>query len=213
MRRISGDHEFRRRHLEALRELRGQVRELTRQAGLVTLGDVALDGTKVRAGAGTHQAMSCDRLRRDEPGVGRRSGGAAAAGRKRPVAPRTRGTAATHRGTGCRKSCVRAKLAAGDSGSQSSTIAPAPRGRIPTARSVRGRMRRTKAGRTVHKMRKALAEPVFGRVTRTRGCTRVSPRGLMKVRGAWSLVAAARNICRSFTARPRVEAVLRAAAG
>src|SRR6185295_13199980 len=42
---------FRLRHLEALKGLFGQVLKLCRKAGLVKLGHVALDGTKIRANA------------------------------------------------------------------------------------------------------------------------------------------------------------------
>jgi hypothetical protein len=92
----------------------------------------------------------------------------------------------------------------------------APRGRIPNDLSVKDRMRRklrTKAGRAVYKMRKAIVEPVFGQIKEARGFTRFLLRGLQKVRGEWSLVATAHNICRLFAARSRVEAVLRTAAG
>lgn len=50
--------EFRRRHLKALAGLFVQVLVLCRQAGLVKLGHVALDGTKVKANASKHKAMS-----------------------------------------------------------------------------------------------------------------------------------------------------------
>ena len=53
---------FRRRHLEALAGLFQQVLVLCRRAGLVTLGHVALDGTKVKANASKHKAMSYDRM-------------------------------------------------------------------------------------------------------------------------------------------------------
>jgi len=49
---------FRRRHLVALRELFRTSLELCREAGMVTLGTVALDGTKVRANASRRKAMS-----------------------------------------------------------------------------------------------------------------------------------------------------------
>src|SRR5665213_3834757 len=49
---------FRRRHLTALRELFGVSLGLCRQAGMVRLGTVALDGTKVRADASRRKAMS-----------------------------------------------------------------------------------------------------------------------------------------------------------
>src|SRR5487761_2320533 len=49
---------FRRRHLVALRELFGVSLGLCREAGMVRLGTVALDGTKVRANASRRKAMS-----------------------------------------------------------------------------------------------------------------------------------------------------------
>jgi hypothetical protein len=53
---------FRKRHLTALGALFQQVLVLCRQAGLVALGHVALDGTKVKANASKHKAMSYDRM-------------------------------------------------------------------------------------------------------------------------------------------------------
>jgi transposase len=54
--------EFRRRHLEALAALFVQVLRLCQKAGLVKLGHVSLDGTKVRANASKHKAMSYARM-------------------------------------------------------------------------------------------------------------------------------------------------------
>jgi transposase len=53
---------FRRRHLAALDDLFTQVLVLCSEAGLVKLGRVALDGTKLRASASRHKAMSYSRL-------------------------------------------------------------------------------------------------------------------------------------------------------
>ena len=58
--------DFRKDHLAALAELFLQVLELCRQAGLVKLGHVALDGTKVRANASKHKAMSYGRMKERE---------------------------------------------------------------------------------------------------------------------------------------------------
>jgi transposase len=58
--------DFRKRHLEALQGLFVQVLKLCQQAGLVKLGHVALDGTKVKANASKHKAMSYDRMRETE---------------------------------------------------------------------------------------------------------------------------------------------------
>jgi transposase len=54
--------EFRRRHLEALAALFIQALRLCQKAGLVKLGHVSLDGTKVRANASKHKAMSYARM-------------------------------------------------------------------------------------------------------------------------------------------------------
>jgi transposase len=53
---------FRRRRLPALSGLFLQVLMLCREAGLAKLGHVALDGTKVRASASRHKAMSYERM-------------------------------------------------------------------------------------------------------------------------------------------------------
>lgn len=58
--------EFRRRHLAALGALFQQVLRLCRQAGLLKLGTVALDSTKVKANASKHKAMSYARMEQAE---------------------------------------------------------------------------------------------------------------------------------------------------
>jgi hypothetical protein len=49
--------DFRKRHLKALGELFLQVLKLCETAGLVKLGHVALDGTKIKANASKHKAI------------------------------------------------------------------------------------------------------------------------------------------------------------
>jgi IS5 family transposase len=58
--------EFRRRHLAALSGLFVQVLKLCERAGLVKLGHVALDGTKIKANASKHKAMSYERMNQRE---------------------------------------------------------------------------------------------------------------------------------------------------
>lgn len=57
---------FRKRHLDALAELFVQALRLCREAGLVGLGALALDGTKLRANASRHKAMSYERMVKKE---------------------------------------------------------------------------------------------------------------------------------------------------
>ncbi len=57
---------FRKRHLQALGELFVQALRLSKQAKLVGLGSLALDGTKLRANASRHKAMSYERMVKKE---------------------------------------------------------------------------------------------------------------------------------------------------
>jgi transposase len=58
--------DFRLVHLDALAGLFVQVLRLCQKAGLVSLGNVALDGTKVKANASKHKAMSHERMLKSE---------------------------------------------------------------------------------------------------------------------------------------------------
>jgi transposase len=57
---------FRKRHLEALAGLFAQALQLCAKAGLVKLGHVAIDGTKIKANASKHKAMSYERMNETE---------------------------------------------------------------------------------------------------------------------------------------------------
>jgi transposase len=54
--------DFRKTHLQALAGLFVNVLQLCQKAGLVKLGHISLDGTKVKANASKHKAMSYDRM-------------------------------------------------------------------------------------------------------------------------------------------------------
>ncbi len=58
--------DFRLRHLNALGGLFNQVLKLCQRAGMVKLGHVALDGTKVKANASKHKAMSYEHMKKKE---------------------------------------------------------------------------------------------------------------------------------------------------
>jgi transposase len=57
---------FRQRHRAALAGLFGQVLKECQSAGLVKLGHVAIDGTKMKANASKHKAMSHERMLKEE---------------------------------------------------------------------------------------------------------------------------------------------------
>ncbi len=58
--------DFRKDHLKALAALFLQVLKLCQRAGLIKLGHVALDGTKMKANASKHKAMSYKRMKEEE---------------------------------------------------------------------------------------------------------------------------------------------------
>ena len=58
--------EFRKRHLAALAHLFFQVLQLCQRAGLVKLGHVAVDSTKIKANAAKRQSLSYERLNKAE---------------------------------------------------------------------------------------------------------------------------------------------------
>lgn len=58
--------DFRKLHLKALEELFQQMLQLTLETGMLKLGRVALDGSKVKANASKHKAMSYGRMKETE---------------------------------------------------------------------------------------------------------------------------------------------------
>lgn len=58
--------DFRVDHLDAFSSLLVQVISVAQEAGLVKLGTIAIDGSKVRANASKHKAMSYDRMNSEE---------------------------------------------------------------------------------------------------------------------------------------------------
>ncbi len=59
-------NDFRLRHRDTFADLFQQVLQECMSAGLVKLGHVAIDGTKMKANASKHKAMSYDRMEKDE---------------------------------------------------------------------------------------------------------------------------------------------------
>jgi transposase/IS5 family transposase len=58
--------DFRHEHLQRFIELFKQVVQIAKNSGLIKLGRVAIDGTKVKANASKHKAMSYDRMKQEE---------------------------------------------------------------------------------------------------------------------------------------------------
>lgn len=58
--------DFRKTHLKALCGLFVQVLRMCQKAGMVKMGHIALDGTKIKANASKHKAMSYERMHKEE---------------------------------------------------------------------------------------------------------------------------------------------------
>ncbi len=80
----------------------------------------------------------------------------------------------------------------------------------PSDASVAERMRhklRTAEGRAVYKLRKAVAEPVFGQIKEQRGFRRFLLRGLANVEGEWKMICATHNLLKLFRSGWRLQSV------
>ena len=63
--------DFRKRHGAALKRMFDQVLRVCQEAGLVKLGRIAVDGTKIKANASKHKAMSYGRMKEKETAIQR----------------------------------------------------------------------------------------------------------------------------------------------
>jgi transposase len=63
--------EFRKRHGAALKGMFDQVLQVCRETGLAKLGRIAVDGTKIKANASKHKAMSYGRMKEKETEIRR----------------------------------------------------------------------------------------------------------------------------------------------
>ena len=61
--------DFRKEHLEAIAELFSQFLQLARTLGMLKTGIVSVDGSKLKANASKHKAMSAERLQQKIPEV------------------------------------------------------------------------------------------------------------------------------------------------
>jgi hypothetical protein len=68
----------------------------------------------------------------------------------------------------------------------------------PSAAQAMRHKLRTPEGRAVYKMRKAVAEPVFGQIKEQRGFRRFLLRGLKRVDAEWHLICATHNLLKLY---------------
>ena len=101
--------DFRKTHLPALTGFFEQVLRLACELGTPGVGRVALDGSKIKANASKHKAMSYGRMREKERMCGKRSNSCSRRP-KRPMRLRMRRTARIGVATSCRRNCNAARV-------------------------------------------------------------------------------------------------------
>ena len=88
--------DFRKNHLEALQGLFEQVLEMALESGAMKLGRVSLDGTKIKANASKHKAMSYGRMKEKQEQLKQEV---------QQLLAQAEGMADTSEGMNCRQSC------------------------------------------------------------------------------------------------------------
>ena len=96
--------DFRKKHLATLKGFFEQVLRLARELGAPRVGRVALDGSKVKANASKHKAMSYGRMRENNNNCVKKCSSCSRR-RRRRTRPRMRSTERTGAGTSCRRNC------------------------------------------------------------------------------------------------------------
>ncbi len=181
-RTISG---FRKRHLEALSGLFGQIVAHCVKAGLADLKHVALDGTKVQANASKHKATGHGRMEKAE----RELAAEIAAGMLKAAEEAD----AAEDADPPEERADPAWIA--DRRKRHGSPAPARGGERPGSRAAAMAERLRREGRSGPcRLRKCTVEPVFGQIKEARGFRRFLLRGLDSVRCEWGILCAAHNI-------------------
>ena len=210
--------DFRKRHLKALSELFLQVVHLCAKAGLAKLGHVGLDGTKIKANASKHKAMSYgrmeDRAAELEGEVARWLNTAEAAdaeedklygrdktGDEMPdwVADKQR-RAERIRQAKAELEAEAKPAAAAKLKERAAPSAPQPASTPTRVEAMRAKI---KAGghASPYRLRKQLPEPVFGQIKQARGFRQFLLRGIEKVRAEWALICTAHNLLKLAQSR------------
>ncbi len=164
--------DFRKRHLKALAGLFQQVLKLCRGAGLVKLGHVALDGTKIKANLGINpEEVSAD------------AGYCSQANLLTLSRRRIEAYVATGRQKHGTKAAVTKRSA-----------------NKPLIVQMSTKLKRG-GYRSRYRLRKQIVEPVFGQIKQARGFRQFLLRGIEQVQSEWAMLCIAHNLCKLAGAR------------
>jgi transposase len=190
--------EFRKRHLKALSDLFVQVLLLCEKAGLVKLGHVACDGTKMKANALKHKAMSYGRM---EERIKELEADVAEWHRLVDVADAEEDRDKTGEEMPDWVIDKQRRIEANDHAVDMATgqAAVAGDGEAAAAQKptrVEAMRAKIKAGgrQSPYRLRKQVVEPVFGQIKEAGGFRQFLLRGIENVSGEWAMKAAAHNI-------------------
>ena len=151
-----------------------QVLRLCQKAGLVKLGHVSLDGTKVGANASKHKAMSYERMLK------------------------------TAEELGVEVEALLERAETVDSHEDARLGKDVRGDELPfELQRKKTRLRRiaeAKAGRAVYARKKAIVEPVFGQIKQARGFRSFLLRGRQKVSAEWKLICTTHNLLKLYRA-------------
>ncbi len=216
--------DFRKRHLNALAGLFGQELKLCQEAGMVTLGHVALDGTKIKENASKHKAMSYGRMEAAEQALRQevrawmqradeqdrdedRRFGREKRGDELPdwVKNKQERIKRIQAAKQALEAEARAEAPAdADDGKKKphakkrqkhGGVAATKDERLPTKWIRRMATKLRRGGwRSRYRLRKVTVEPVFGQIKEARGFRRFLLRGLEKVGAEWQLICAVHNL-------------------
>src|SRR5436305_1125992 len=203
---------FRQRFLKQIEGLFVQVLLLAREMGMLKLGTLGIDGTKIHANASRHSALSYEHAGKVEAQL------------KAEVAELMAKAEAADKADIPDGMSIPDELARREDRLQKIAEArtkiealiamrrqphhpplaerfadPPPAPKNPTPVEAMAHRLKTPEGRKLYSLRKQIPEPVFGIIKSVLGFRQFLLRGLDKVRGEWSLVTMAWNIKRMFT--------------
>jgi transposase len=192
---------FRQRHESALKAVFMEVLRLCAEAGVLKVGVVSLDGTKLKANAALSANRTLEGLEKEKEIAAMVSEASAR------DAEEDAQYGADRRGAGgCRllqreEPDERFRRRAGASGKHDERLEPPPRGRIPKGLTATQRMERklrTKRGAARYRKRAQTVEPVFGQVKDARGLDRFCRRGDTACDSEWAVMCATHNLLKLY---------------
>jgi Transposase DDE domain len=154
---------------------------LCREAGLVELGHVALDGTKIKANASKHKAMSYSRMKEAEPALTKT----------------VEAWMSQARGADDDDDDTHGPDRRGD---ETPEWMASKEARLAKIRDAKAALEADAEAGPYH-LRKITVEPVFGQIKQARGFRQFLMRGLANVQAEWAMICTAHNLCKLAAAR------------